>query len=244
MDLFIIKHKVLFPIFLKAFGFNFDFSISDFSATILSLPLSVLFLMYIGSKSISYYPNALQNVVEMIYEGLYGIFYGYLKEKGAKYIPFLFSLMLFIFVLNLGNLLPGVFGCSSQLAVTLTLGLMVFFIVLIIGIYEYRSKFFHLFIPAGIPGILKPFLLLLEMFSFAIRPFSLALRLAINMIAGHVMLHVIGGFGKGVVGIKVLTIAISSVLSIFEIVVAGLQAYVFAVLSCIYIADILYGHIE
>lgn len=240
MDLFLVKHKVLFPIFFK----GLDFSISDFALTVLGVPLGICCLMAFASRKIAYYPSFIQNIVEMIYEALYGIFISYLGQEGKKYIPFLFSLMIFIFILNISNLIPGLFASSSQLSLTLTLGLMVFFLIIAVGFYEYKLKFLSMFIPVGIPGVLKPVLFVLELFSFIIRPFSLALRLAINMIAGHVMLHQIASFSKGFSAISVLTIAISSILSIFEIVVAGLQAYVFAVLSCIYIADILHGHVE
>jgi len=190
----------------------------------------------------SYYPRSLQNFVEMVYEACYNIFYEYLGKHGAKYIPFLFSLILFIFLLNVGSLIPGLFACTSQLSLTLTLSFMVFLLVIGIGFWEHGNGFWKMFIPPDLPFILKPFLFVLEMFSFLIRPFSLALRLAINMIAGHVMLHIIASFGAGILAIKLGAIAISAILSIFELVVAALQAYVFALLSCIYIADIMHGH--
>lgn len=237
MDLFLVKHKIIWPLFYK----NFDFSISDFSIIVLFAPLILFSIMFLGASKLSYYPRFLQNIVEMIYEAIYEVFNNYLGHKGAKYIPFLFSLMLFIFILNISNLIPGMFATTSQLGLSLTLALLVFILIIAIGIYEYRFKFINFFIPAGIPGVLKPFLFVLEIISFFIRPFSLALRLSINMIAGHFMLHVVGSFGGAFGTIKILTIAISAILSIFEIVVAGLQAYVFAVLSCIYIADILHG---
>lgn len=237
MDLFLTKHKIIVPFIYK----HLDFSISDFSLTVVLVPFFTLLIMYLGARKLAYYPRSLQNIVEMIYEGCYNIFYGYLGKHGQKYIPFLFSLIVFIFLLNVGNLIPGLFGCTSQLALTLTLAIMVFFVVVFIGFWEHGMKFWSMFIPPDLPLVLKPFLFTIEMFSFLIRPMSLALRLAINMIAGHVMLSIIASFGSGW-SIKVIAIAISSILSIFELIVAGLQAYVFALLSCIYIADMMNGH--
>lgn len=240
MDLFLAKQKIILPIFLL----GFDFSISDFTATVLGIPMIAFGIMFMVAKKLSYFPSMGQNALEFVYETFHNIFKGYLGRKGNKYIPFLFSLMCFIFLLNLGNLLPFVFPCTSQLALTLTLGILVFVLVVGIGFYEHGNHFWHLFIPHGIPNILKPFLFVLELFSFLIRPLSLALRLAINMVAGHVMLHVIGSFAHGFSIITATSIAISTILSIFEIGVAALQAYVFAILSCIYIADVMHGHEE
>lgn len=238
MELFLVKHRIFLPIF---FG-KFDLSISDFSLSVFILPMVLFAFMFFAMRKAQYHPKALQNFVEFVYEKFYAIFKGYLHEEGKRYIPFIFSLMLFIFILNVGNLIPGVFTCTSQLALTLTLGIIVCLLVTIIGLFAHGRKFWNLFIPHGIPGVLKPFLFALELFSYLIRPISLALRLAINMLAGHVMLHVIAGFSKELSTFSIASIAISSILSIFEIGVAALQAYVFAVLSCIYIADILQGH--
>jgi len=238
MELFLVEHRVFLPIF---FG-KLDFSISDFSLSVVFLPMILFLVMFFAMRKAQYHPKSLQNFVELIYEKFYGIFYGYLHEAGKKYIPFLFSLMLFIFVLNLGNLIPGVFPTTSQPTLTFSLGIVVFVLMTIIGFVSHGLKFYHHFIPSGIPGVLKPILFVLEVFSYCIRPVSLALRLAINMLAGHVMLHVIASFSKDLTPYSAISIAISGVLSIFEIGVAALQAYVFAVLSCIYIADILKGH--
>lgn len=238
MDLFLVKHKVLIPIFLC----GYDLSISDFALSVVLLPMLVLGITFLGMRNAQYYPRGLQNAVEFIYEKFHDIFFSYLGKKGEKYIPFLFSLMSFIFILNIGNLVPGVFASTSQLALTLTLALIVFCLIVIIGFYEHGLKFWGLFVPHGVPLALKPFLFVVEFLSFLIRPVSLALRLATNMVAGHAMLHVVGMFGKGMGGVKIMTIAISVIFSIFEVGVAALQAYVFAILSCLYIADILQGH--
>ena len=239
MDLFLVKHSILFPI---KFG-KLDLSISNFSLSVFLLPLFLVGVLMILMRKTSYFPKGAQNAIEFFYEIFVKIFEGHLGQKGKKYIPFLFSLMCFIFILNIGNLIPGFFACTSQLALTLTLGIIVFLLIVAIGFYEYGAlKFFEFFIPSGIPTILKPFLFVLELFSFCIRPVSLALRLAINMLAGHAMLHVIASFASTIGVVSVLSIAISSILSIFEVCVAGLQAYVFAVLSCIYISDILQWH--
>lgn len=241
MDLFLIKHRILYPFFYK----GFDFSVSDFALTAFGVPMLLFYFFYLGAFKGVYVPSALQNLVEIAYESCKNIFYAYLGEKGKHYISFLFSLMLFLFILNICNLIPGLFACTNQLALTFTLALIVFILIICIGFFEHGIKFFLFFIPNGLPMLLKPFMFVLELISFFIRPISLALRLTINMIAGHIMLHIINSFSASSIGLSnAVTIAILSILSIFEIAVAGLQAYVFAVLSCIYIADILHGHDE
>jgi F-type H+-transporting ATPase subunit a len=238
MDLFFVRHSIIIPI---KFG-NIDISISNFSLSIFGLAMVLFGVLSLFLVKSQYKPNIAQNIAETLFEKLSHMFYSYVGEKGAKYIPFLFSLMLFITIVNLGNLIPGIFTCTSQLFVTATLSFMVFILVTMIGIYEHRAKFWSLFIPSGIPTILKPLLFCLELFSFCMRPLSLALRLSINMLAGHIMLHVIASFSKDLGNLKILTVLVSTILSMFEIGIAALQAYVFAVLSSIYIADIMKEH--
>lgn len=238
MDGFFVQHRIIFPIIRGIF----DFSLSNFSLAIIGLPLILVILFKLAILNSTYKPRYFQNLVEWIYDQLADVFKSYLGNEGAKYIPFLFCLTLFIFIINFGNLVPKIFACTTQLSVTVTLAMLVFILVTSIGFYEHGLKFWKFFIPSGIPLVLKPFLFILEVFSFFMRPLSLALRLGINMLAGHIALHVIAGFSKGFGNFKIFAILISAVLSIFEIGVAALQAYVFAVLSSIYIADVLKNH--
>lgn len=213
-------------------------TVSDYMLTILLWPIGVVCVLAALCRINN---EMIQFSARYVYNTFYDIFYGYLKEKGKIYIPFLLYLMMFIFIMNLANLVPILHPCSSQFAFSASLAMLVFFISIIVGIFVHRMHFFNYFIPQDVPLALKPFMFILEVISFMIRPLSLALRLAVNMLAGHIMMHVIASFGHSMSS-KLIGIPILGILGIFELGVAGLQAYVFAVLSCIYIADILYSH--
>lgn len=238
MDGFFNAHRVILPFFIG----GWDISISDFSLSIFFFPAVISMFFAAAIFKAKRFPGLLQNLVEYIWESCESIFRQHVGNSGEGYIPFLFSLMLFIFFVNLGNLIPGFFPCTGQLTVTLSLSFMVFLLVCGIGFYEHGNKFWNFFIPQGIPFALKPILFVLELFSFCMRPFSLGLRLCINMVAGHMILHVISSFGKNMGKFIGCAMAISALMTCFEIGVAALQAYVFAILSSIYIGDIMQGH--
>ncbi len=224
--------------FINFFIGRFDFSLSDFALSMILWPTFIIGLIAFGLKNKFFSFSFLY-----LYNLLYANFQNHLGSKGEKYINFLITLFFFLVFLNLGNMIPILFPSTSELSLTLTLAVLVFLLIVLIGLLEHGFVgFFKFFIPNGVPVILKPFLFILEFFSFLIRPFSLALRLTMNMIAGHVMLHVIASFGKGFVHYKLLAIFIGGFLGLFEIAVALLQAYVFVILSCIYISDILNSH--
>lgn len=198
---------------------------------------------------------------QVVAEGAYGFIHGMLKDAAGtegvkKFLPFVFTLFLFIFMSNMLGMFPGFFGVhhiftpTSQIIVTAALALMVFFTVIIVGFAKNGLKFFKLFAPSGVPVYILPFVILIEVISFFSRPLSHAVRLWANILAGHILLKVFAGFvpalaGLGALGLlgSVLPLAMTVALYGLEFLVAFLQAYVFAILTCIYLNDALHpGH--
>jgi F-type H+-transporting ATPase subunit a len=198
---------------------------------------------------------------QVVAEGAYDFIRGMLKdgagEEGVrKFLPFVFTLFLFIFMSNMLGMFPGVFGVhhiftpTSQIVVTAALALMVFFTVIIVGFAKNGLKFFKLFAPSGVPGYILPFVILIEVISFFSRPLSHAVRLWANILAGHILLKVFAGFvpalaaaGGIFTALSILPLAMTVALYGLEFLVAFLQAYVFAILTCIYLNDALHpGH--
>ena len=170
--------------------------------------------------------------------------------EGMKFFPLVFSLFMFICVSNLVGIIPYTFTVSSHLIVTVALALLVFFIVLFYGLYKSGLKFFNLFVPAGVPIYILPLVVVIEVISFFLKPVSHSVRLFANMLAGHIALKVFASFvtmlgALGIVGWvgAVLPLGLTIALTALELLVAFLQAYVFAILTCIYLNDALHpGH--
>jgi F-type H+-transporting ATPase subunit a len=171
-------------------------------------------------------------------------------EGVKKFFPFVFTLFMFILMANMLGMFPYWFTTTSQIVVTATLALMVFATVLIVGIGKNGWKFLKLFVPSGVPIAVLPFVVLIEIISFFSRPLSHAVRLWANIFAGHVLLKVFAGFvpmmaGAGAIGLlgSILPLGMTVALYALEFLVAFLQAYVFALLTCIYLNDALHpGH--
>ena len=192
---------------------------------------------------------------QMMVEGFTGFIDNLLKAnigaEGRKYLPYVFSLFMFILFANLIGLLPlGLVGLhpftvTSHFTVTGVLAIMSFGIVLIVGFWKHGFHFFSLFVPHGTPMLLLPLIFLIELVSFMVRPFSLALRLFVAMTAGHILLKVLAGFvvagGQAGIGTGLLvgipSFALMIGVSALELLVAGIQAYVFALLTSLYIND-------
>ncbi|SON54680.1 F-ATPase subunit 6 [Hartmannibacter diazotrophicus] len=213
-----------------------------------AVALIVTFMM-VGTKSRKLVPGRLQSTVEMLYEFMAGTVRQVLGEEGMKFLPFVFSLFTFILTLNLLGLVPYFFTVTSQIVVTASLAILVILTVIIVGFVKNGPKFMLLFVPSGVPLILLPLISLIEFISFFARPVSLSLRLFGNMLAGHIVLKVFAGFvgtlgAMGFLGVVgaiapfLMTIAITAL----EFLVAGLQAFVFAVLTCVYLKDALHPH--
>lgn len=187
-------------------------------------------------------PDSWQLVAEVLYQVVANMIRDNVGSGGRKYFPFIFTLFIFVLLGNLLGLLPGSFTYTSHLIVTFGLAIFIFIAVTLIGIFKHGFKFLSLFFPAGAPLWTAVILIPIETISYLSRPFSLSVRLFANMTVGHIMLKVIGGFviAMGVAGI-VPWLALVAVTA-FEVIVATIQAYVFTILTCIYLHDSLELH--
>lgn len=189
-------------------------------------------------------PGRMQVFAELIYEFVAGMIRENIGTKGRQYFPLIFTLFVVVLLGNMLGMLPYSFTYTSHIIVTAALAFMVFFTVMIIGLFKHGFHFFSLFIPPGVPWWLMPLIVPIEIMSFMIRPVTLSVRLFANMIAGHIMLKVFAGFsvgmfaaGGGLMLAGIGPMLFNSVLIGFEFLIAFLQAYVFTILSCIYLKD-------
>jgi F-type H+-transporting ATPase subunit a len=203
-----------------------------------------------GSASRSLVPGRLQSMTELSYEFVANAIRSTAGHDGMRFFPFVFSLFMFILTVNLLGLIPYTFTVTSHIIITVTLAMSVFLTVLVYGLYKNGLHFFNLFVPKGIPIYILPLIVVIEVFSFLSRPISHSIRLFANMLAGHITLKVFAGFvpmlaGAGIAGIAgaVLPLGLVIALTAMELLVALLQAYVFAILTCIYLNDAIHpGH--
>ncbi len=163
-------------------------------------------------------------------------------HEGRPYFPFVFSIFMFVLFGNLISLIPGSFAFTAHIVVTFALALTVFIAVTLVGFIRHGFHFLSFFVPRGMPALMVPLMVPIEILSYLFRPISLSVRLFANMMAGHTMLLVFAGFilSLGVFG--VLPLAIDVALILFEVLVAVLQAYVFAILTCLYFQDAIHLH--
>ena len=207
-------------------------------------------LMLWGTASRSIIPGRLQALAEAGYEFVHDLVVGQVGDEGKRYFPFVFCLFMFILFGNMLGMLPYAFTFTSHIAVTFALAAMVFVVVTIIALMIHGTHFFGYFFPEGAPKLLAPLIIPIEIISYLSRPVSLSVRLFANMVAGHVMLKVFATFvvmigsAAGVVGIlgATLPLAVNVALIGFELLVAFLQAYVFAILTSIYLHDAVHLH--
>ncbi len=209
----------------------------------------IIGLLYYGMKPRAVVPGRLQSLAEISYSGLLSLTEGSIGPEGRRFFPFIFTLFFFVLMGNMLGLLPYSFTYTSHIAVTGGLAVMVIIIVTIVALRIHGMHFFSYFFPEGAPKLLAPLIVPIEVISYLSRPVSLSIRLFANMVAGHVMFEVFAAFvvllgGAGVLGasIGVLPLALNVILVGFELLVAALQAYVFAILTCIYLHDAVHLH--
>jgi len=231
---------------VTVFGQAIDLSITNSVAAMLLAATLVVVFYAAASAKMAVIPGRLQTVGEMLYGLVDGLADSIMGHEGKKFLPFVFTLFIFVLFMNLQGMFL-VFTATSQLAVTLTLGLLVILTVVAVGVIKNGFKFFKLFAPSGVPWPLYFLLVPIEILSFLIRPVTLALRLFGNMLGGHVVLKIFAGFvialgGLGLVGILGAVVALGSVVALtaLEFMVAFLQAFVFAVLACVYLNDVVH----
>jgi len=226
---------------LKLFGY--DVSITNSSIYMVIVGIFIVTYFAIAFRKQSLVPGRMQLSGEVIYNMVADMLQKNSGAKGKKFIPFIFTLFLFIMMCNLFGMIPYAFTVTSHISITLALAMMVFLTVTLVGIFLHGLHFFSLFLPKGTPWWLAPLMILIEVFTYLARPMTLSLRLAANMIAGHVLLKVMAGFIVSlVIYLKFLPIPLIVLLIGFEIFVAILQAYIFSILSCVYLNDALNLH--
>ena len=232
---------------LGEFGEQYMFSQSTLFMAVAVVCITLL--MVVGMARGAVVPGRLQSLAEASYEFVHEMVVGQVGDEGKKFFPFVFSLFMFVLFGNLLGLIPYAFTFTSHIAVTFALAALVFVLVTIVGLVIHGVHFFAYFFPAGAPKVLAPVIIPIEIISYLSRPISLSVRLFANMVAGHVMLIVfatfvvmIGSIGAiGYVG-ALLPMAMNVALVGFELLVAFLQAYVFAILTSIYLHDAVHLH--
>jgi F-type H+-transporting ATPase subunit a len=221
----------------------------SFTNSSLWMAISVLLiyaLVMLGTRHASMVPGRLQALVEMSYEFIADMLGSTVGKDGRKYFPFVFTLFMFILFGNLLGMIPGSFTYTSHIIVTFSMAIFVVTAVTIIGIVRHGWHFFTFFAPSGCPIYVMPLLVPIEVLSYLIRPISLSVRLFVNMMAGHIMLKTFAGFiialGAFYVVPAIAPLALTVGLTGLELAIAFLQAYVFTVLTCIYLHDAIHLH--
>ena len=219
-----------------------DVSFTNSSAMMLAAVASITLFLMIGIRRHAMIPGRWQSVVELTYELVVKSVRDNIGTEGRPYFAFIFTLFMFLLFCNVLGLIPYSFTVTSHIIVTFVFAGAIFIGVTVLGFVRHGLKFFSLFFPPGVPIYLAPLLVPIEFVSFLSRPISLSVRLAANMMAGHTMLKVFAGFvvALGLMGVAPLIFIV--LLYALETLIAFLQAYVFAVLTCLYINDAIHLH--
>jgi len=218
-----------------------DLSFTNSSLWMVFTIATIALLMFQGIRKRQLVPSRWQSTSEVLVEFVSGIVRDNAGKEGMKYFPLIFTLFMFILFCNLLGMVPASFTVTSHIIVTLAIAVILFIGVTIIGFVKHGLHFFSLLLPAGTPWWMMPLMIAIELVSYLSRPISLSIRLAANMLAGHLLLTIIAGFVMiGVLG--VVPFAFLIVFTGFEIFIACLQAYIFTLLTCIYLNDALHLH--
>ncbi len=227
-----------------------DFSFTN-SALFMALTVAgASAFLILSTRGRGLVPSRWQSAAEMTYEFVASTLRESAGSEGMKFFPFVFSLFMFVLVANLWGMFPYFFTVTSHIVITAALSLAVILTVVVVGFWRHGFGFLKLFVPSGVPKVILPFIVVIEFLSFLSRPLSLSIRLFANMLAGHITLKVFAGFvvalgSAGFLGIlgAVLPLLATIALTALEFLVAALQAYVFAILTSLYLNDALHpGH--
>lgn len=234
--------KTYFPLQLG----SIDASFTNSSLFMVIAAALLTILMLAGMSRRAMVPGRLQSIVELSYEFIANMLRDNVGTAGLRFFPFVFTLFMFILALNLLGMIPYSFTVTSHIIVTFALAFFIFVGVTILGFAVHGFGFFKFFVPHGVPAYLLPLVVPIEVVSYLTRPISLSVRLFANMMAGHTVLKVFAGFviALGAFGYLpgLLPLAFMVALTGLEVLVAALQAYVFAILTCIYLNDALHMH--
>ncbi len=230
---------------------GWDVSFTNSAAfMLLAVLLTTAFFVY-ATRSRGLVPGRMQSVAEITHDFVAGMLRDSIGKEGMKFFPFVFALFIFIFVCNMLGMIPGAFTVTSHIIVTAALAAAVFLTVLVVGFAKNGLHFFKLFVPSGVPILILPLVTLIEIISFLSRPISHSVRLFANMLAGHITLKVFGGFVVMLLGagsfaalLSPLPLLMAVAITALEVLVAFLQAYVFTMLTCMYLNDAIHpgGH--
>jgi F-type H+-transporting ATPase subunit a len=231
--------KRLIP--MELFGYDVSFTNASLFMVLALAVIPLFYLVAMNRRALV--PGRLQSIAELSYEFIANMVRDIVGEKGMKYFPWVFTIFMFILVLNLLGLLPYSFTVTSHIIVTFALAAMVWLIITAIGFINHGVGFLKLFVPEGVPFWLLPIIVVIEVISYLIRPISHSVRLFANMMAGHAMLKVFAGFvvGLGLLGGWAPLVFLVGFTGL-ELVVAFLQAFIFTVLTCIYLNDAVNMH--
>lgn len=226
-----------------------EFSMTNSAVFMIAIVATATLFLMGATRGRTLVPSRMQSVAELLYSFVANTVRSTAGTDGMKFFPFVFSLFTFVLLANLFGMFPYFFTVTSHLIVTFTLAMVVICMVLFVGFARHGAGFLKLFVPDGVPAVILPFITLIEVISFLSRPISLSLRLFGNMLAGHIVLKVFAGFvitmgaagAAGALG-AVLPFAMTVALTGFEFLIAGLQAYVFTILTCVYLNDALHPH--
>ncbi|MCE2993859.1 MAG: F0F1 ATP synthase subunit A [Alphaproteobacteria bacterium] len=230
--------KKLFDITIGGYDISYTNSSFMMSAVLLFI-FFVLGVMALRPKAI---PSRIQIIGESLYELIDSMILGTAGKEAKRYMPFIFTLFMFIISSNLLGMIPYSFTVTSHIIVTFIMAAVVFFSVTIIGFARHGFGYLSLFLPQGTPIVMAPLMVFTEFFAYMVRPVSLSVRLAANITAGHIVMKVIASFVimSGIIG--VLPFVLLILFTGFEIFVAVLQAYIFTILSCVYLTDAIKLH--
>lgn len=225
---------------LRFGGLDLSYTNAAIAMTVIVVLITAL-IVY-GTRRAALVPGRIQSLAEISYEFVADMVESNVGPEGMPYFPFIFTLFMFILFANLLGLIPYGFTVTGQIIVTFALAIVVFIGVTIIGFIKHGLHFLRFFVPEGVPVLLLVILVPIEVLSYCIRPFTLSIRLFANMLAGHTMLGIFAGFAALVGVFAIFPIAIDVMLLALELLVATLQAYVFAILSCLYLNDAIHMH--
>ena len=232
------KIERLIPIHIG--GVDVSYTNAAFLMTVAVVLVTALIMF--GTRKRALVPGRWQSVAEMSYEFVADMVDTNVGHGGREFFPFVFTLFMFILFANFLGLIPYSYTVTSQIVVTFALAAVVFVGVTIIGIVRHGVHFLRLFVPQGVPAVLLLLLVPIELLSYCIRPFTLSIRLFANMLAGHTMLAIFGGFAASIGLLGIFPLGINILLVALEVLVAALQAYVFAILTCLYLSDAINLH--
>jgi F-type H+-transporting ATPase subunit a len=221
-----------------------DISFTNASLYMIICTFCIIGFMFLATRKKSLIPNRLQAIAEVIYNFVNDMIYSSVGDEGRKFFPLIFSLFTFVLVCNVIGLTPYSFTVTSHIIVTFFLSMIAFLTITIFAIARNGLKgFFHMFLPSGVPMVMAPMIFLIEFFSYLIRPITLSVRLFANMVAGHVLLKVVAGFVVSLgLAFGFAPFLFAVIMTGFELFVAFLQSYIFAILICAYLSDAVRQH--